>query len=298
MTMRSPENRDGKVRRRRQERVGPHRSAATEELVRAAAELALSRREGAATGPGSPATNERTDGDRETGRRHAPNAREASRRTGTQEGTAPLHILLAEDDAPAREVLRELLEAMGHEVMAAVESGPEAVEGLLRLQPDVVLLDVHMPGGSGLDAAEEIASRAPGTAIVLISGDRELRLSEQQVSATTAHACLPKPVSPAALDATLRLADARSRAENSARGEARMRKRQLEQRKVVERAKGVMMRRLGCTEEQAYTTLRRTSQDRSIPLVEIALAVLDGDEASPSGRSSQRRGAVRREMSA
>lgn len=286
-----PESNGGRLRRRRPDRGESHRATAND-LLRAAAERALSYREVARDGAAVSAADQAaaqgmdTEVDGPTVRRRRPTHPAAHVAAGNGEPSATvesLRVLVAEDDPPAREILRELLEALGHQVLAAVGSGPEAVEGLVRLGPDVVLLDVHMPGGSGLDAAEEIASRAPGTAIVLISGDRELRLSDQQVSATTAHACLPKPVTPASLDATLRLADARSRAEHAARGEARMRKRQLEQRKLVERAKGLMMRRLGCSEEQAYRTLRRTSQDRSVPLVDIARALLEG-ESGAAGR--------------
>lgn len=224
---------------------------------------------------------------------HEPQAPGGEPGTHGPEELAPvaLRVLVAEDDAVARETLGELLRVLGHEVVGAVGSGREAVECFLSLQPDVVLLDVHMPGGSGLDAAEEIAARAPGAAVVLISGDRELRLSDREVDATAAYACLSKPATPASLDATLRLAGARGRAERAVRGEARMRKKQLEQRKLVERAKGMLMRRHGCSEEQAYRTLRRTSQDRSTPLVEIARAVLE-EEVQPIGsrlRSGARR---------
>ncbi|HEU4631818.1 MAG TPA: ANTAR domain-containing protein, partial [Gemmatimonadaceae bacterium] len=96
-------------------------------------------------------------------------------------------------------------------------------------------------------------------------------------------AYLPQPVPPAVVDATVRLARARSRELARAQREAAEARRQLENRKVIERAKGILMRRTGASEEEAYSVLRRTSQDNSVPMVEIARAVL----ASEPGRPSQ-----------
>jgi response regulator NasT len=134
-----------------------------------------------------------------------------------------------------------------------------------------------MPDGSGIEAAEQIARAQPGVAVVLFSGDQDLMLSEHEVMSTAAIAYLPKPTPPAQLDATIRLAVARGRALNSAREDAERARVQLENRKLIERAKGILMRRTGSSEQEAYSILRRTSQDRSVPMVEIAKAVLESE---------------------
>lgn len=185
-----------------------------------------------------------------------------------------IRVVLADDDPVARAMVADLLSALGHEVVAVAAGGREAVELALQHQPDAVLLDVHMPDGSGLDAAAELARALPGMAVVLVSGDAELRLTDVEVFESTAVAYLPKPVPPASLDATLRLAVARGRSLAAARRDALEARRALEERKLVERAKGVLMRRMGATEQEAYAVLRRSSQDRSLPMVEIARAVL------------------------
>src|SRR5207237_7916679 len=87
---------------------------------------------------------------------------------------APIRVLLAEDDADARHLLTDLLVAFGHEVVRDVASGRDAVSAARELAPDAVLLDVHMPDGSGIEAAEEIVHAAPRTAIVLFSGDQSV----------------------------------------------------------------------------------------------------------------------------
>jgi two-component system, response regulator PdtaR len=193
------------------------------------------------------------------------------------ENTSGIRILLAEDDDNTRLLITELLEALGHTVVAQVETGRQAVERATELRPDVVLLDVHMPDGSGIEAAEKITQAVPGTGVVLFSGDQTVTLSDRDVAATAAIAFLPKPAPPRVLDSTLRLAASRAKELSSAREEAETAKKALQDRKTIERAKGILMRRTGSSEQEAYRIMQRTSQDRSVPMVEIAKAVLESE---------------------
>ncbi len=189
-----------------------------------------------------------------------------------------IRVLVAEDDRAARETLVELLTSLGHHVVAEVETGDEAVRQAVESTPDAVLLDVHMPGGaSGLDAAHQITEQAPGIAIVLFTGDANLSLSADDALRSHAVALLPKPVPTVTLDATLRLAVARARELLAARQDAKLARDQLEARKLIERAKGILMRRTGSSEQEAYRIMQRTSQDKSVPMVNIAKAVLDSE---------------------
>ncbi len=188
-----------------------------------------------------------------------------------------IRILVAEDNALERSTLVDLLGVLGHMVVAEVESGTEAIAKAQQFTPDAVLLDMHMPGASGVQAAEEIAAALPGTAVVLITGDLSLTMSSADVLRSTAVALLPKPTPPAALDATLRMAVTRARELLSARREAAEAKEQLEARKLIERAKGLLMRRTGSSEQEAYRIMQRSSQDRSVRMVDIARAVIDSE---------------------
>jgi len=188
-----------------------------------------------------------------------------------------LRLLLAEDDIAAREMLTEVLESLGYDVVASVVSGVEAAEKARELKPDAVLLDVHMPDGSGIEAAEVITRTLPGIAVILYSGDENVSLSDKEAVTTGAVAFLPKPVPPKMLDSTIRLAVSRSLALRTAKKDASEAKAALEARKLVERAKGILMRRTGCSEPEAYRILQRSSQDRSKPMVDIARAVLDSE---------------------
>src|SRR5512140_3388965 len=168
--------------------------------------------------------------------------------TSTAVSVAGVRVLVVDDERAARESMSELLVALGHTVVDAVCDAASAEARARELHPDAVLMDVLMPGASGIEAAQAISRALPGTAIVLISGDD-----------------------------TIRLAVARAGALRQARREAADLKQMLEDRKIIERAKGILMRRTGCSEPEAYRILQRSSQDRSKRMVDIARAVLDSE---------------------
>ena len=200
------------------------------------------------------------------------------------DSTSRIRVLIAEDDDNARSLLSDLLGSLGHTVVAEVSTGREAFERAKDMAPDVVLLDVHMPDGSGIEAAESITQTIPGVAVVLFSGDATLTLSDRDVTATAAIAFLPKPAPPRVLDSTLRLAATRAKELMSARKDAESARQALENRKTIERAKGILLRRTGASEQEAYRILQRTSQDRSVPMVDIARAVLASEPGQQEAR--------------
>lgn len=115
---------------------------------------------------------------------------------------APRRVVVADDHAATRAGVRAALEAGGFDVCAEVADGPAAVEAALRERPDVCLLDVHMPGGGGIPAAAEIASRLPGTAIVMLTVSAEEDDLFDAIGAGAAGYLL-KDVDPARLPAAL-----------------------------------------------------------------------------------------------
>jgi two-component system, response regulator PdtaR len=196
------------------------------------------------------------------------------------EAAASIRVLVAEDDENARALLVDLLRELGHDVVADVGTGEQAIVSARVSRPDVVLLDVHMPGQSGIQAAEAIAHEVDEAAVVLLTGDATLSLSDRDAVATSAVAFLAKPASPRVIDSTVRLAARRARDLVKARHDAIEARRELANRKIVERAKGILMRRTGSSEQEAYRILQRTSQDRGEPMVDIARAVIDSERRS------------------
>lgn len=188
-----------------------------------------------------------------------------------------IRVLLADDQVDDRSLLAEVLRTLGHEVVALARGGDEAVARARETNPDVVLLDVRMPDGSGIDAARQLRTAMPDVAVVLYTGDATLDLSGEGLEESAALAVLPKPAAPNALDASLRLAVRRARELRMARAEAADARQQLENRKLVERAKGMLMQRMQVTEPEAYRFLQKTSQNRAVPIVEIARVILEND---------------------
>jgi len=191
--------------------------------------------------------------------------------------TPGARVLVVDDERAARETLSELLAMLGHTVVDAVADAASAEARARELHPDAILMDVLLPGANGIEAAQAISRALPGTAIVLISGDDTIQLTDAEADASGAVAFLSKPVPPRVLDSTIRLAVARAGALRQARQEAADLKQMLEDRKIIERAKGILMRRTGCSEPEAYRILQRSSQDRSKRMVDIARAVLEAE---------------------
>ena len=205
--------------------------------------------------------------------------------TRMTDAASSIRVLVAEDDENARVLLVDLLRELGHEVVAEVGTGEQAIASARAIRPDVVLLDIHMPGQSGIEAAEAITNEVDTVGVVLLTGDSSYSLTDHDVVATSAIAFLAKPAPPRVIDSTVRLAARRARELVKARQDATNARRELENRKIVERAKGILMRRTGSSEQEAYRILQRTSQDRGEPMVDIARAVIASEpSASNPGR--------------
>ncbi len=186
-----------------------------------------------------------------------------------------LRVLVADDERDTREYLQELLTRLGHEV-AVADTGRHLVEMARASHPDLVITDVRMPDMDGLEAAREINRERP-TPVIVVSGyhDAELlaRAAEQPVMSY-----LIKPVSESHVEAAITVAMARSEEYRKARQEANDLKQTLEERKVIERAKGAVMRRLGVSEEQAFRLMRKVSSEQNRRMIEVSRTVLQAEE--------------------
>ncbi len=180
-------------------------------------------------------------------------------------------VLIAEDETVIRLDLRGQLEDAGYEVCGEARDGEEAVELARTLQPDVVLLDVKMPGIDGIESARRItAERSVPIVLVTAFDDRELvrRAGEAGV-----FAYLLKPYRPNELTPAIETAIARHRELAELREEAETLADALAARKSVERAKGLLMEREGLTEGEAFRRLRQASQRSGQPIKVIADAI-------------------------
>lgn len=172
-------------------------------------------------------------------------------------------VALVDDHEPSRADIRAAVAAAGGEVTGEATSGAEAAAMVSRTQPDVVVCAVGLPDGDGVDAAAELAGGVP--VVLFTSHTRDDLVARAQNAGVMAY--LLKPLRPAELAPTLDLVIARF-------AETRQLRQTLEERKVIERAKGRLMDRLNLSEEEAFRRLRRAAMNSRRPMVEIARAVL------------------------
>ena len=187
----------------------------------------------------------------------------------------PLRIAVADDEPDVRDYFRTVLPTLGYEVACVAEDGRRLVEQCRAARPDLVIADVRMPGLDGVEAAAEICREAP-VPVVLVSAHSEPEAVER--AAEHALVYLIKPIKLQDIGPAVTLALRRFEQLQTLRKEASDLRQSLEDRKLVERAKGAVMRRLGVGEEEAYRRLRKLSSDRNRKLAEVAREVLQSEE--------------------
>jgi AmiR/NasT family two-component response regulator len=188
---------------------------------------------------------------------------------------APRRVLLAEDEAIIRLDLREMLEEEGYEVVAEAGDGQSAVRLADELRPDVVVMDIKMPGLDGLSAAERISSGRIAPVLVLTAfGQREL---VDRAARSGAMGYLVKPFQKGDVVPAIELAVARYREAVTLESEVEDLTERLETRTMVDRARGILMDRYGMKEADAFRFLQKTAMDRRLKLREVARRVVDGE---------------------
>ena len=183
-------------------------------------------------------------------------------------------IVIAEDEAIIRLDLQETLQAEGYEVVGQAADGLEAVQLVRELTPDVAILDIKMPGTDGLTAAREILSERLAAVVILTAfSQRDLI---EQASEAGVLSYVVKPFHRSDLVPAIELAIARFRDLTALSQQAAQLTRQLEDRKVLDRAKGRLMDGHGLTEQEAFRFLQTTAMARRTAMRAVAEQVLDG----------------------
>ena len=197
-----------------------------------------------------------------------------------QSEVATRRVLIADDDPLIRMDLAEMLTEEGFEVVGQVGDGERAVELARTLRPDLVILDVKMPGKDGIQAAAEIADEQIAPVIILTAYcDRGLVQRAIDAGAMT---YLAKPFSTATLLPAIELTAARYAEAATSRAELAEATQRLHTRKVIDRAKGLLMTQGGMTEPQALRWLKRTAMNRRMSMDAVARDVIEHPLASAS----------------
>ncbi|MFG0319741.1 MAG: ANTAR domain-containing response regulator [Planctomycetota bacterium JB042] len=185
-------------------------------------------------------------------------------------------IAVADDEAVMRDYFREILPDLGHEVVAAASTGKALVEECLRHRPDLVITDIRMPEMDGIDAAAEITRQLP-IPIILVSAFSDRPLIERAKDSMVL-SYLIKPIQQASLETAIEIAGTRFEEVEALRREAGDLRQALEDRKLIERAKGILMRRLSVDEDTAFARLRKAAMEQSRKLVDVARTLIQAEK--------------------
>jgi len=182
-----------------------------------------------------------------------------------------VRILVAEDETIIRLDLIEMLTEAGYEVVAHAENGAVAIEMAKLHKPDLAILDVKMPLVDGITAAQQIIEIAP---VLMLTAFSQRELVERARDAGVM-AYVVKPFSINDLIPAIEIAISRHKQMKSLQAEVADIYDRLESRKLIEKAKGILMSGLSLTEPQAFSWIQKTAMDRRIPMKEVAMAVID-----------------------
>jgi response regulator NasT len=195
----------------------------------------------------------------------------------TSSPPAPLRIAVADDDADTREFLEKFVPRLGHTVSSVARTGKELVEHCRRQPPDLIITDVKMPELSGLEAVEAVNRDAPVPAILLTGHSAPGWVEKARDIGVMAY--LMKPVTEEDLAPAIALARRHFEEVRALRRESAELRQALEDRKLIERAKGAVGRRCGLGEADAYQRMRKLATSHSRKMVEVAQQVLAAEEA-------------------
>ncbi len=189
-------------------------------------------------------------------------------------------VVVAEDEALIRLDLTSLLEDAGYEVVAAVTDGQAAIDAVEEFRPDLVLMDVAMPVLDGVTAASKITERRL-CPVVMVTAYSQVELVERAADAG-AMGYLVKPVAPTSLLPSIEVAIARFEQLNQLAMEVEAVTERLEVRKLVDRAKGLLMTRLGIDEPSAFRWLQKAAMDNRSSMKAVSQGVVEQMGATAS----------------
>jgi len=188
-----------------------------------------------------------------------------------------LRIAIADDEPEMLEFLEKALGELGHEIVVQAENGQQLVEQCRILHPDLVITDIKMPDMDGLEAATQIRGEEP-VPVILVSAHHAPEFIERAIQ-NHVLAYLVKPIKKKDLEPAIGLVRQRFKEFQALQQQADDLRQALEDRKLVERAKGILMKRAGLEEQDAFKRLQLLSSQKNQKMVEIAKMIVTAEEA-------------------
>ena len=183
-------------------------------------------------------------------------------------------VVIADDDVITRLDIREALEFQGYEVVGEAADGIDAVELCADLKPDVVLLDVKMPVMAGLTAAKIIGGAGNDIAIIMLTAYNDKQFVDK-AGEFGALGYLVKPVDEKSLTPTIEIAVKRLKEFRELKKTVEGQEKKLEERKIIEKAKGILIQNNSISEDEAYKYLRTISMNKRKTIVEVAKIIIE-----------------------
>ncbi len=184
----------------------------------------------------------------------------------------PLKIVIADDESVIRMDLKEILQEAGHEVVGETANGRRAVAIVRETSPDLVIMDIKMPDMDGVEAARLIAADHLAPVLLLTAFDDAELIERAKDAGVLAY--LVKPVEEKNLFPAMEIALSRWQEMQSLEEELFAMRDSLETRKLLDRAKGILMQAHNISEAEAYRRMQRYSMEKRLSLKEVASAVV------------------------
>jgi len=185
-----------------------------------------------------------------------------------------VRVVIAEDEAIIRLDLKETLEEEGYEVVGETGRGDEAVELVREHKPDIAILDIKMPGLDGLQAAREITKERDAAVLILTAFSHRDLIEQARDAGALAY--LVKPFQRSELIPAVEVALGRFQEMRALEAEVKGLEDQLETRRLVDRAKGLLMDKQGLSEADAFSFIQKTAMSERTTMKAIAQQVIDG----------------------
>jgi AmiR/NasT family two-component response regulator len=196
-----------------------------------------------------------------------------------------MRVLVAEDDPVIALALTERLRRLGHEPLGPAADGAEAIALAKQNQADLYLFDIEMPVADGLEAADELTAAGLRRPVVIVTGIEDSALIDRAIASGVA-AYLTKPIDDLELEAAIKLASARHAEFEELESQVDEAQQALADRKIVERAKGLLMTALQLSEQDAFRRLQITARERNLKLADVARRIVEQESLlAPTARA-------------
>lgn len=187
-----------------------------------------------------------------------------------------LKIILIDEQPERFEILDNALREQGHEIVARISASEDIIATVERTQPDIIIVDLESPGRDTLESMQAINRDRPRP-IVMFTNDGDSATIERAVKSGVS-AYIVDGLSAERIRPILDVAMHRFREYQQLRNELEQTRMQLTERKLIEKAKGILMKKRGLDEDQAYQNLRKMAMDRNLKLSELARSIIAAAE--------------------